>query len=314
MKVIIKNISDKEFTLEKITELSFSQSYGAPCDAVMLSFKDNFDLDEVYSVRLYDRDRLIFNGYCDNQKRLADEKSITGRIYARSSACLLVDNKSQPFTYLCPTARQLFLACAADKGFGFDLPDLSRNDKYEVSMNTSCFGAINNFVSLLTGSRIFVDADDVIRLHQLSENVKGLDSLKLISTTEIINRSQLLSQINFKDSLSKEYTLHTSSRLAEKLKINRQEYINLTSLPSWQRDYTIEKRLNSSFNDYRIIEASVCGYCDEELGQRFTVTDSGGEISEYVLRDKHYTYCSSGGKTKLTLKKICDTGGFTYVA
>lgn len=314
MKVIVKNIFDKEFTLEKITELSYSQSFGAPCDAVLISFKDTVDLGEVYSVRLYDANKLVFNGYCDNQKRIENKNGVKCSIYARSSACILVDNKSQPFTYLNPTARQLFLAYASDKGFSFALPELSCNDKYEVSMGTSCFGAINNFVSLLTGSRIYVDENDTLRLFKQSSELKRLDSLKLISTAEIINRSAVLSQINYKDSLSSEYTLHTASRLANELKINRQEYFNLTSLPRWQRDYMIEKRLTASFNDYRIIEASISGFCDEKLGMRFAVSDRSGDVCEYILREKHYTYSLSEEKTKLTLKKICSTGGFTYVA
>lgn len=313
MRVVIENTKGKSFVLSQIRELTFIQTFGAACDAAAVSFDILDDIGEATTLRLYSADRLIFNGRCDTQQISVSGSGRRGYIYARSSASLLVDSKSQPYTFDEPTAKQLYVNYARDKGFSCELPEIICKDRYEVSLGTSCFGAINNFVSLITGNEIYVDCNDCIRLRSDSEDIKRFDGYNILSLTKIINRSEPITQINFKNRLSNEYNLHTKARLAEDMDIERVEYMNLNSLPQWQRDYTIQRRLRNSFTDYKTVRATVQGWCSEEIGQRFCCKSQAGSFDDYVLREKKYCLNSTGEHTCLVLKKKTDMEAITYV-
>lgn len=314
MKIEVVTIDDKKYILENIIQLSIVQTYGVACDSLSVKFKTDKKFGEIVKVKVYKKDELIFNGYCDNQRSTADKNGIIHYFYARSSACLLVDSKTQPYTYNCPTTTQLYINCARELGFENALPDIFSNNKYEVSIGSSCFGAINNFVKLLTENEIYVDCCDRIKIYRESENVKSLNRYKVIVETAVINRSEPLSQINFKKTLSVDYNLHTKSELANDIGINRQRYVNLTSLPQWQREFTISRDLKKSFDNYKQLELSVKGYCDENVYQRFNFCGATGDYKDYILIEKKYTFDKNGEVTRLLLKKKNDVGVVTYVA
>lgn len=314
MKIVVSTIDDREYTLKNIVQFSIVQTYGIACDSLSVKFKMSEKIGEIVKVKVYKADRLIFNGFCDNQRSTADKNGMIHYFYARSSACLLVDSKTQPYTYNCPTTMQLYINCARDLGFENAMPDIFSNNKYEVSIGCSCFGAINNFVKLLTDNEIYVDCNNKIKIYSESKDVKSLNGYKIISETAVINRSEPLSQINFKKTLSVDYNLQTTSKLANALGIDRQRYVNLTSLPQWQREFTISRDLKKSFDNYKQLELSIKGYCDENIYQRFDFQSATGEYKDYILIEKKYTFDKNGEVTRLLLKKKNDVGVVTYVA
>ena len=312
MRVTLINTDKKKFELTAISELTLIQGIGAACDAASISFYDERSMGEILKVEIYIGDRLVFNGFCDTQHETRQGDGYSVYIYARSSACILVDSKSQPFSFNKPSARQLFVSYARDKGFHYALPEIICNDMYEVSIGTSCFGAINNFVSLMTGKEIYADAENFIRLREESDNIKTLDSMHLISLTKIINRSEPLKIIHYKKTLSDSYNIHAMSRLADRIDICREDYINLNSLPQWQRDFTAGQRLKRSFNSYKIAKATISGWCDDNIGQRFSCC-APEHLDDYALTEKKYCFNASGETTVLTLKKRIETEEITYV-
>ncbi|MGN0522377.1 MAG: hypothetical protein ACI4IQ_07050 [Eubacterium sp.] len=313
MKINIKTVDSKQYSIDKPVQIAFIRTAGAACDALSVRFKSDAFISEIVNVTAYNGDKLIFNGYCDNQRITQNDDGIEVYFYARSSACLLVDSQAQPFTYNRPTAKQLCL-CFADK-FGFEccLPEIHSKDKYEVAKGVSCYGAINNFVSLITGSNVYVTPDNRLKLLSQSVNVKSLNDYKIVSASAITNRSEPISEISYKREASSGYILHTSSCLSKELGISREQFVNLTSLPQWQRDYTVLKRLKDSFGDYKVLELTVSGYVEDELYQRFNYISAGGKYEDYVLTEKKYTFDKNGRFTRLTLKKILDIKEITYV-
>lgn len=84
---------------------------------------------------LIKNNKLIFNGYCDCQRTTADERGFETYIYARSSACLLVDNDAFAYTYNRPSAQSLFDAYAKPFGFSYKLDDICtfKNMKFQAA-------------------------------------------------------------------------------------------------------------------------------------------------------------------------------------
>ncbi len=314
MKVEVEAVDGSVTTLEKITELSFSQSSDAACDSLYVYFKAERELGEIVAVRAYDGKKKIFNGLCDCQRTSIGKDGFEIYIYARSSASLLIDNQAEPYTYCAPSAKQLCLSCAQPLGFTCKLPNIYTGEKYQVAQGVSCYGAINQFVYFCTGYNITVTPDNEICLPQLSENCKSLNEYKILSLKSIINRSEPITQINFKKSLSSNgYGFHTKAQYADTVKINKSQYVNLASFADWQRDYTVLQKLKKSYDSYKLIEAVVSGFANESLFQRFSYSSQEAEYNDYALVEKRYICDSRGKRTRLTLRKIIDVKENTYV-
>lgn len=314
MKIKVITISGKEIEIKNIFEFNLTQTAGIPCDCLSFYFKHKAPIDEIVSVRAYQGKKIIFNGLCDCQKMTQAPDGFEIFIYARSSASLLVDNEAEPFTYNRPTANQLYFNYAKDFGFTSVLPDIYSNDKYEVAKGSSCFGAINQFVYLKSGKNIYVSPDNEIGVYEQTEDEKSLDKYKIISFASTVNRSEPISCINFKRALGESgYRLHTKSGISDSLAIKRNQYINLSALPQWQREYIILQKLRASYEDYKTVEITVSGAVEENLYQRFSFNRQGLDYDDYVLMEKKYIFDEKGERTKLLLKKMTEIEGITYV-
>lgn len=315
MKITVNTIDDREYILENLIELNFTQTAGVACDCFSAVFKSKTPIGEIVTVKVWENDVLVFNGYCDNQKITEDKNGFEIYFYARSTASLLVDNEAQPFTYNKPTANQLCFTFAKPLGFECELPNIKSDNKYEVTKGTSCFGAVSQFVSLTNGGEIYVTPQNSIKLYEKSTDIKALNSYRILSACSVINRSEPLSEILFKrTSSSAGYNLHTKAQVNEELRLNeRKQYVNLTSLPQWQREYAVFERLKSSFESYKTLEITVAGYASDKLYQRFSYSSKIGDFEDYILVDKKYTSDKKGKLTRLTLKKEIDLKEITYV-
>lgn len=315
MRIAVKTVEDKEYGLEHITELNFTQTAEAACDCFSAVFKSNIPIGEIVTVQVFDKDKLVFSGYCDMQRISEDKDGFEVYFYARSCASILVDNEAEPFTYNKPTAKQLCFTFAEPFGFTCDLPEIAIEQKYEVAKGTSCYGAISRFVELTAGKQIYVTPQNRIRLREKSGDIKDFGRYKILSAKSVINRSEPLSQICFKRaSSSTGYRLHTAAGAQADFKLcERKQYVNLSSLEQWQREYAVLQRLKNSYKNYKILEITVSGYVEEDLYQRFSYSSKIGDFEDYILTEKKYTIDKNGSVTRLTLKKEFDVKEITYV-
>ncbi len=314
MIIELTTVNGKKITIDKFTELCFTQTVGVACDSLWATLVYDSSMDEIHNVKLYINYKLVFNGLCDCQKNRYTAKGFEIYFYARSTACILVDNEAEPYTYQCPSAKQLCYSLAEGMGFSNSLPNISSTDPYEISKGTSRYGAVSQFVSLLTGESIHITPKNDIQLMSKSTDIKSLNDYKILSLTEIINRSEPLSQIQFKQSASQEqYNLHTKAVLCDSLKINRTKFINLNSLPHWQRDNTVRLQLKNAFEDYKILEVNISGYTDAPLLQRFNCKSKHKDYNDYLLTERKLICSKNGTSTRLTLKKEMDIKEITYV-
>lgn len=314
MRLEITTVNGRSIDVDNVTQAVLCESADAACSSLSVTFKSKSRVDEIVSVTAFIKDKKVFFGYCDCQKISADKNGFENYFYARSSACLLVDSQSKPFTFVRPTARQLYINYAREFGFKYRLGDISSNDKYEILPSTSCYGAINNFVSLIYGENIYITPDNEIVLLSPEKEAKSFDGYNIASAKAVINRSEPLSQINFKRNVSSDYNIHTKSVLAEEMALKRERYVNLSTLPRWQREYTVLKKLKKSFDEYRLLEIVLHGYCDISLYQKFDYESEIGHFEGYIVTDKKYSFSENGEQTRLVLKKRMTIGDVTYVA
>ncbi|MDD6728278.1 MAG: hypothetical protein PUE08_03545 [Eubacteriales bacterium] len=313
MKIVMTDIDGSTLCPKNITHLTMTDTADAACSSVALKFKDKERIGEINSVKVYDGDKAVFCGFCDCQRVTADGDGFECYIYARSSACLLVDSQAKPFTFNCPSARQLWCEYAKALGFSYSLPEYYCKEKYEISSGTSCFGAINNFVTALSGSEIYINAQNELCLRQESQDIKSLSKYDIISASSVINRSEPISKISFRREQDNGYNAHMESGFVIDKGISRERFVNLNSVASWQRDNTVYRRLKGYTQSYMLLEVTVAGHIDEELYQRYSFHGDIGDFDDYILTEKKYTFDGSRERTRLTLRKSIDIGDVMYV-
>lgn len=315
MKFCLYEIDGKIHTPKNIIYYEISSEVGAACDGLRLSFIDKNVFNEIEKVEVYDDNELIFNGFCDVQKITTGKGKFKYFIYARSSASLLIDNEAKPCQYNSPSASGLWCSNAKDFGFSCELPEVYSKNNYIVSKGTSCYGAINNFIFSVYGKNIYVTAQNVIKTFEESERVKYLANYNIASFSYSINRSEPISDIDYKINASDNYIYHFKSKFAEEKRIKRKRLLNLSSIPAWQRETTVTKRINDSILDYYSAEVVVLEKCDLKLFDRVIVN-----LNDFSLDDEFIVYeivkskNRNGESTKILLKKKAKGELINYVA
>lgn len=313
LKFIAKSIDDVEIELEGVLSYEISRDIDAPCDALRLTFKSNANVPELTDIKAFNSNELVFNGIIDTQRASKNQNGVEHFIYARSTASVLIDNEAEPRSYCSPTSTSLFHINAEEFGFVNKLPAILSEHNYLVNKGVSRFGAINNFVYGITGKNISVNPQNEIILQ---ESVGEIDfnKLSVISEKRIINRGNLLSQIDYKIDGDIKYSHHIKSRFLEQRGINTSKKINLSSLPSWQKEYSPRVSLSSALMEYYKAEITVDGFVECRLYDKASGNSNLGSLGECFVTSVSNILDSKGERTKFVLSKKYDLEEITYVA
>lgn len=313
LKFIGKALDGRELELGDVLSYELSRDIDAACDGLRLRLKNDKLFDELVSIKAYRKDALIFNGFVDVQRNSVDASGGEVFIYARSSACVLLDNEAEPRSYYCPTAKALVDNNASNFGFVDKLPSLLSKHNYLVNKGVSCFGAINNFVYGMCGKSIVVNPMNEIILPDGSDEV-NFNNIEIISEKRAINRGSLVSRIDYKIDGDFKYSHHIKSNFFEKRGITASKKINLTSLPLWQRENTARSMLSSSASEYYTLEITAVGFLNSQLYDRATGSSLLQSLDGYYVTSVCNIFDNKGERTRLTLSKEIELEDITYVA
>ncbi len=314
LSFVLYNLNEEKIIPHNIMSYELSRDTDAPCDGLRITFACDSPLDEIYRVEVLNNDEVIFNGYADTQREQMNDEGGTAFIYARSSACVLVDNEAEPRSYYKPSLLSLFEIYAKELGFESELEDISCSADYLITKGTSCYDAINNFAVGVLGKNIMVDVNNklVIPDDELSSAVNPKD---VISEKKIINRGSAVSVVDYKINSDLEYNYHLKSRFMERQKINRKRKINISALPLWQQELTLKNIMNRACDSYNCIEIVLEGSHMIPLFSRIQYDSRyQGVTGDYYLSSCKIIFDSNGERTKLVLSKKTDAEVITYVA
>lgn len=313
LSFVAVSIDNEERRLETISSYEFSRNLDAPCDGLRITVSDKLPFDEIKGIKAYCDDELIFNGFVDTQRETANDSTYSCFIYARSSACVLLDNEAEPRSYSYPTAYAIFQSNIADFGFEYGLPELSNENSYLVNKGVSCFGALNNFVYGMTGKSIIVTPNNKIMLAERS-GVFDFSRFNILSEKRIINRGELLSRVDYKIEGDSKYSRHTKSSFLENRDINTSKKINLSNLPLWQRENNARTVLSEAMAGYQQYEIVVDGCAIPELSCSVKGNALLDSLESYYVSSICVSLNDKGEQTKITLCKRLELEDITYVA
>ena len=314
MRFEFQDINEKHIGVSNVISFELISEAAAACDGLRLCFIPTADIDEIVSVKAYSGETLIFSGFCDDQKLVQNKSGRKCFIYARSSASLLVDNEAVPFQYTAPSARQLCLSNAKELGFECGLPEICTENAYTVSKGTSCYGAINDFVFAVYGAPIYVTPENVLKVYEIGERLKTLESYNVVSLSRIISRSEPISAVDYKISTAEAYSYHFKSDFADARGIRRRRLYNLSSIPQWQREKAAQKKITQSLSEYYSVQAVIAGECDLRIFDRVSLCFRDGIPEEFIVHEITVSKDKSGEKTAVVLKKNIDGELMNYVA
>lgn len=310
----LRFVSGETQKIDRLLYMEYTSDLDAACDGLRMRFYSETELPEAEQTTLYIDGEKIFCGYCDRQEFTLSKDGGSVFIYARSGAALLVDNEANPTTYIQPSTNVLFYTEANPFGFKNKLPDLVSEHEYSVVKGTSCYGAINQFVKTLTQTPVRVNCDNELVLPD-GKGITDLNATDVISFKKCINRAVPITRIDYKISTDTPYNRHFKSRMCEGTKIQRSRKLNISSLPAWQREYTLSDLMQNAAKEYRTVTATVNGCRCFELNSRAEYT--AGNITaddNYRLYRTVITFDESGEKTKLVFLKDNDLKEVAYVA
>lgn len=309
MIFLLTDTLGRDYTVENAVSYELIDEAAASCKGLRLYFDTDRELGETVCVKAEHNGRIVFNGFCDLQKERRVQNGFEYFIYARSLASILVDNEAEPFEYKKPTAKQLFINNARQFGFKCDLPDIFTDNSYIVSKGTSCFGAVNDFVFMMTGFPVYIDENGSMRIYGVGKTVRYLNDYHLLSQEYKISRSSVISRVDYKISAAEGYKYHCMSSFAEQNKIQRSGKINLSGLPVWQREKAAERKITASLDSYYSLKTKLSGVCDFHLFDRVQ-TDKG----EFSVSEMIYEKNETGETTTLVMKRKPKGKMMNYVA
>lgn len=314
LSFVLYNLKEEKFIPQNIMSYELSRDTDAPCDGLRITFAGDSSLDEIYRVEVFDNDKMVFNGYADTQREQMDDEGSTVFIYARSSACVLVDNEAEPRSYYKPSLLSLFEIYAKEFGFESELEDVCCSADYLITKGTSCYDAINNFAVGVIGKSIMVDVNNklVIPDDALSFAINPRD---VISEKRVINRGSAISVVDYKINSDLEYNYHLKSRFMERQRINRKRKINISTLPLWQQELTLRNIMSRACDSYNCIELVLDGSHMIPLFSRIAYDSRyQGVTRDYYLSSCKIIFDSKGERTRLVLSKKTDAEVISYVA
>lgn len=302
--------------IDSIISYSWSADIGAACDGLRLYFLNNdFDYEtDAYRIRVYDGTDCVFFGYIDTEKNTFETDGVVCFIYARSSACLLVDNEAKPVTLVSPTSTQLFETFAKDFGFSNGLEEASRDSSYMIQKGTSCFGAVNDFMSDINGVGVYVDSSNTLRTYKSGNELRIPDEI-ILSSSVITERGEPVSELFYKIESGEPYRHCLSSDYLGGENMTRRRYFNASSYPAGQREKVLRQKLYSLSEGYRQLQLNVQGAVTAPLYSYF-VSGQGQDkrFNGYVLFQRVIEGSEKGETTKLVFRKEIDLQEVMYVA
>lgn len=310
----LTDVDDGTVDVDNILSYELSMDVDAPCHGLRLYFTHSRALAELYSIRVFTDSKCIFNGYVDTQRETVNDDGITCFVYARSSACLLVDNQAKPFNYSHPCTQALYVLNAKEYGFTNRLPNIACDGNYLVTAGKSCWAAINDFVYGMTGNGIFVTADNCIVPARQGKK-SAISPHSIVSARRVINRGDVISAIDYKNGDSRDYINHYRSNFFCSRRIRCTKKQNLGAFPDWQKNYILHNQLTQAGDDYMTYQLRLAEVWQGNLWDTVELQlGYFGRTGALEVSSIRYSMDKSGISTVVTLRRTIDMEEIDYVA
>lgn len=160
--------------LEDLLSCRISFAYYIPADIAYLSFYCTEYIEQIREIEIEYKGSTVFVGNVDiqHQKRTTDGYVLS--ITARSLEGKMLDSEAAPKTYYYPTTSVIYDNHIRYFGVeGVDVPSANTVSQLSIDSSTSEWEVICNFFSLSHQKIPYIAGDRILRLREISSEVKG---------------------------------------------------------------------------------------------------------------------------------------------
>lgn len=288
LRFVFTDLNGKSVTAFNPVSLDVNMEQGVPCDDMSAVFA-YFDCDELVEVKLFDDDKALFYGIIDEQQILSSASGEYIKIVARSMASKLVDNESEPISYMHPDTFVIESHHITPFGLKTRGENVTFYGTQTVLKGQTNWQAIEDFSKNAYNSTVRVNEYGEVDFSGSKKDSTVVfsndgDGIPYTKFTQVNKRCEEISKVRIKVTNSCGYNSVVENKDATKRKIQRERYLNsvLTDTPVEYADKMIKNGREKAY--YITLEC---------VGQHLAVFNSNAKVKNSICKDIDNLYVSS---------------------
>lgn len=308
LRFIAENKNGKKIEIKNILNVVINSDNDVPADDIALTVPFNSELQDVGVTRVYQDDRLMFEGIADETVNLVKNNRAVTKITARSLAGVLLDNEAEPVTYINPASQFIFDRHLKPFGIkSYDADEIPFYGSLKIEKGMTHWQVLEKFCCNRYESHPRITGDGKAFFRGFGNNEVvcfggGEGQIGYISIKEDKRPCRLISEVRIRLDEYGEYSGRVKNKNAECSGVTRVRYINAAADNTTVK--TADKMIeNSNKNSYCIVLE--CPGCHLDLlGKSAEINDPLlGTLKNLKTDRLKYTLSNDGEITSVMLRK-----------
>lgn len=280
-----------------------------PADALYATFAIRSSINELKYIKVYESDKLVFNGIIDEQNIEYSDDGCFLKISSRDITSLLIDNEALPQNYEMPSLGVIFDRHIKPYGF----TDFLGNERpfsstFTVYKGMSEWDVLENFCYNFLGTHPKVINNTTIDATGLysSSNTINIDNKSGVLYKSInykINRYKRISEVFIRTNKDGAYDVRTYDQSAIDSSIKRKRYLNAFNDTRTPVSFGEDMIKNSKAGSY-IFTAKCIGNINASVGAKATINDPIiGNIQDLIISKVIYSLKGLDEITEISMRR-----------
>lgn len=314
LKLIGFDSSESKIPLPDFISVEVSREESVPADYMEARFPYFKNAGRLCTLCLYDGDRLLFRGICDETVSTKSGSGAYTYVYCRNAFALLIDNEACPGVYRSITAQVIFNRYLKPLGFKDYIADSgAASGEFTVNKGSSVYEVLGDFCRIRYGSVPKFSQDGAIVFNPVQseetavfsdEKIRGVNSLRYSEIQASMLPCRLISSVNVKTSENDYYTTVLDNSFAREKGVVRRRYMDACSESTpLECGVGMLENSNARYEEYRL---KLAEFCDVTVGENAEIYDSVfSEIPKLYISAVKYKADKAGTLTEIKLKRKC---------
>lgn len=301
-------ITGKTIDLGNPISVRINKSDDALADDLYVVFCYEDFIEELKYIKVYCCDDIIFNGILDEQIVDITSSGKLFKIYARSTAALLIDNSALPQSYSNTSLEIIFNRHIRPYGFTkFVGNNKLFSKEFIVYKGMSEWDVLEKFCTMFLYTKPRISSNGTINASGKFDESKNVylnnfdGQTKYKSISKNIKRYNKISEVFIRAGKESSYSIKAVDEYAIKSGIKRRRYLNLydnTNIPVNYAQRVIDDANKKSSE----IKVSCVGMVNTDIGCMVTIEDKLlGKLENLHISKIKYSMDAFGEVTELTM-------------
>lgn len=301
-------ITGKTIDLGNPISVRINKSDDAPADDLYVVFYYEDFIEELKYIKVYCGDDIIFDGILDEQIVDITSSGKLFKIYARSTAALLIDNSALPQSYSNTSLEIIFNRHIKPYGFTkFVGNNKLFSKEFIVYKGMSEWDVLEKFCTMFLYTKPRISSNGTINASGKFDESKNVylnnfnGQTKYKSISKNIKRYNKISEVFVRAGKESSYSIKAVDEYAIKFGVKRRRYLNLYDNTNIPVNYA-QLVINDANKKSSEIKVSCVGMVNTDIGCMVTIEDKLlGKLENLHISKIKYSMDAFGEVTELTM-------------